>query len=1054
MTSNVSATSTTGLYGISGNVFVPNSAQQLLNLLYNNGNVNFSLANSGTQVQANALVSGGGGSGTYGNSNVAAYLASNTDPTISNLNSNAAVQAININFINANIGAFETYANLTFSTQSNAASQQTQIDTLNANVGAFETYANLTFGTSNYSNVNVAAYLSSNTDPTISNLNANAAVQATAINTLNANVGAYETWANVTFSTVANAAVQATAIDTLNANLGAYQTFANANVSSLQNQITGANVNIQTLNANVGAYETWANSTFLTSTTGVSQIVAGANIAISPAGGQGAVTISQIGGVAPLTSTGYYGSFYDTTNQYAPSATTAYTVGINSTIGTNGVTLSSNAMSFSYSGVYQVAFSIQFINTDNTQHEANVWLTQNGTPLNNTTSQITIAARGNPSQPGTTLMTVPLVVTVNAGDTIGLQWQTNAGSTAVSIASLSAGLSPTRPAIPGVIVYATQVTSVTGNQYGNSNVATFLGSGFGSNTITTSGAVTAGNLITTNGVFWSNGVAYSSGGGTYGNTQVAAYNNNTYGLFADVGAIRLNGVASSFNTVALNATTISLGPDLGSATVNLVAPMTTYYPIYLGGIGSGVQNGNLVARSTANITLASGSNLNAQSGSGIRLDSGATFLASTGTFTGVLTAGNITTTNGLYWANGVSYASTVTGTNPIFSGDLLGNILTDSTNLRTFANANPLSTGAVNVANNTTSKYMVYKPVYTGGQLQQPPLANATTGGTTIVATSGQTIGFVQSANVGLQSGYAFGAQNRDTIGSLFSTTITPVTANSMANQDRVRSSISSIDLVINGQTYGTMSSSSQTATTLTALSGATNINGYGSIAVAAGATLGAFITPTAAQTANVQYVTGALPFLSMLATAGTTGKANVVYSRGVAPFITGFSSNLVVQNAVGLHTTSGWAGTTLGTGSATGAFAAYAVLNEDTATQIQTNGNIIVTGNTRIRALQETVFATGFTGGAWTANVAAGTIQTATLTSNITSLSFTNMPAGGTVTLIITQGGSGSYTLSTTGIKYAGGSNTLSTAVGAIDMLNVLFDGTNYYGSLVKGYA
>jgi hypothetical protein len=114
----------------------------------------------------------------------------------------------------------------------------------------------------------------------------------------------------------------------------------------------------------------------------------------------------------------------------------------------------------------------------------------------------------------------------------------------------------------------------------------------------------------------------------------------------------------------------------------------------------------------------------------------------------------------------------------------------------------------------------------------------------------------------------------------------------------------------------------------------------------------------------------------------------------------------------------------------------------------------LVVTGNTNIRALQETVVATGFTGGAWTANCAAGTIQTATLTSSISSLAFTNMPAGGSVTLIITQGGTGSYTLTTTGIKYAGGSSTLSTAVGAIDMLNILFDGTNYYGSLVKGYA
>ena len=62
-------------------------------------------------------------------------------------------------------------------------------------------------------------------------------------------------------------------------------------------------------------------------------------------------------------------------------------------------------------------------------------------------------------------------------------------------------------------------------------------------------------------------------------------------------------------------------------------------------------------------------------------------------------------------------------------------------------------------------------------------------------------------------------------------------------------------------------------------------------------------------------------------------------------------------------------------------------------------------------------------------------------------------MVKGGSVTLIITQGSPGGYTLTTTGIKYAGGNSTLSSLPSSIDMLNILFDGTNYYGSLVNGY-
>ena len=199
-----------------------------------------------------------------------------------------------------------------------------------------------------------------------------------------------------------------------------------------------------------------------------------------------------------------------------------------------------------------------------------------------------------------------------------------------------------------------------------------------------------------------------------------------------------------------------------------------------------------------------------------------------------------------------------------------------------------------------------------------------------------------------------------------------------------------------------------------------------------------------------MQYATGIMSFLTLQSTAGTSGKANVVYGRMISPSISGFSANLTIQNLIGLHTYSGWAGTV---GTTTGAGKAYSVLNEDASTVIQTNGNVVVTGNLQIHAYQETV-TTGATGGAVTINVNNGTIQQLTLSSNISSLAFTNMPAGGSVSLIITQGGSGGYTLTTTGIKYAGGSNTLSTAAGAIDMLNILFDGTNYYASLVKGFA
>jgi hypothetical protein len=114
---------------------------------------------------------------------------------------------------------------------------------LEANIGAFYTYANANIGTLFLGNAstqaNIGAYQIF--------ANANAATQATSINTINANLGAFQTFSN------ANAAAQATSINTINANLGAYQIFANANAASQQTQLNSITTSS---NANVAAYLT------------------------------------------------------------------------------------------------------------------------------------------------------------------------------------------------------------------------------------------------------------------------------------------------------------------------------------------------------------------------------------------------------------------------------------------------------------------------------------------------------------------------------------------------------------------------------------------------------------------------------------------------------------------------------------------------------------------------------------------------------------------------------------------------------------------------------
>ena len=130
------------------------------------------------------------------------------------------------------------------------ANSQPGIATIEANIGAYQLWANanLATQTTNYDTLyaNVGAYETY--------ANANIGNIYTHLNTLDANVGAYEIYANANIGTIY------THLNTLDANVGAYESWANANLAT---QTT----NFDTLNANVGAYQLWANANLATQTT-------------------------------------------------------------------------------------------------------------------------------------------------------------------------------------------------------------------------------------------------------------------------------------------------------------------------------------------------------------------------------------------------------------------------------------------------------------------------------------------------------------------------------------------------------------------------------------------------------------------------------------------------------------------------------------------------------------------------------------------------------------------------------------------------------------------
>ena len=92
------------------------------------------------------------------------------------------------------------------------------------------------------------------------------------------------------------------------------------------------------------------------------------------------------------------------------------------------------------------------------------------------------------------------------------------------------------------------------------------------------------------------------------------------------------------------------------------------------------------------------------------------------------------------------------------------------------------------------------------------------------------------------------------------------------------------------------------------------------------------------------------------------------------------------------------------------------------------------------------------------TVDCSLASIHTVTLGTS-TEFNITNLPTGGTVTLIITQDGSGSRTATfgtdgSTAVKFPGGAPTLSTGAADIDVVTIVNDGTNFLGNCAKNYS
>ena len=143
-----------------------------------------------------------------------------------------------------------------------------------------------------------------------------------------------------------------------------------------------------------------------------------------------------------------YGSFYDTTDQTAALANTAYAFTYNTTDLSQGVYIGSptSRVYVDTANIYNIQFSAEYINTSGGVAQSWIWLCKNGTDVPNSASVVRV--EGNNTE---LVAAWNFLLQMNAGDYFELMWE-------VSGVALSLHADPAtaiHPAIPSVILTVT-----------------------------------------------------------------------------------------------------------------------------------------------------------------------------------------------------------------------------------------------------------------------------------------------------------------------------------------------------------------------------------------------------------------------------------------------------------------------------------------------------------------------------------------------------------------------------------------------------------------------
>ncbi len=114
-------------------------------------------------------------------------------------------------------------------------------------------------------------------------------------------------------------------------------------------------------------------------------------------------------------------------------------------------------ISVDFEGLYNIQFSVQVVNTSVQIHDIEIWFRKNGVDIPNSNSKWSVP-NSHGGVDGHLIAALNFYTDLAPGDYLEIMWYAN--DSALSLQTLPASTSPTRPAIPSVIMTASYVSAL------------------------------------------------------------------------------------------------------------------------------------------------------------------------------------------------------------------------------------------------------------------------------------------------------------------------------------------------------------------------------------------------------------------------------------------------------------------------------------------------------------------------------------------------------------------------------------------------------------------